>query len=145
MPTIGICHNALYVRDLDKSLHFYRDLLGMMVYHQASEEGRGWKRRAAYLRWEGNDESFRLVLAEYLDQEYKNGGTQPTTMDHYSFWVDDIQEMYQRLTADGVKVWSEPRETDNKTYQPVYGFRYYSMFCTDPDGLPVQFEQRIEE
>lgn len=146
MPTIGMSHNALYVRDLDKSLHFYRDLLGMTVYHHAPEEvGRGWKRKAAYLKWEGNDDSFRLVIAQYLDVEYKNGGSQPTPIDHYSFWVDDIHEMYRRLTADGVKCWSEPREVDNATFQAVYDCRYYSLFCDDPDGLPVQFEQCINE
>ena len=145
MPAIGIDHNALHVRDLDKSLHFYRDLLGMTVYHQGTEEGRNWKRRAAYLRCEGNDDSFSLVIIQHLDREYRNGGTQPTPMDHYAFWVDDVHEMYQKLTADGVKCWSEPKESDNKTYEQVYGFRYYYMFCTDPDGLPVQLDQRINE
>ncbi len=86
MATIGMSHNALYVRDLDKSLHFYRDLLGMRMYHQATEDGGSYRRRAAYLDWEGNDDSFKLVIAQYLDDEYKNGGTDPTPIDHFSFW-----------------------------------------------------------
>ena len=145
MATIGMSHNALYVRDLDKSLHFYRDLLGMRMYHQATEDGGAYRRRAAYLDWEGNDDSFKLVIAQYLDKEYQNGGTDATPIDHFSFWVDDIHEMYEKLTADGVQCFSEPREVDNTLFQPVYGCRYYSLFCYDPDGLPIQFEQCINE
>ena len=104
-----------------------------------------YRRRAAYLDWEGNDDSFKLVIAQYLDKEYQNGGTDATPIDHFSFWVDDIHEMYEKLTTDGVQCFSEPREVDNTLFQPVYGCRYYSLFCYDPDGLPIQFEQCINE
>ena len=39
MATVTIDHIALMVRDLEKSLHFYRDLIGMEVLSPEEHEG----------------------------------------------------------------------------------------------------------
>ena len=144
MSTIGMSHNALYVNDLDKSLHFYRDLLGMKLTHQQTEGTGEWSRKAAYLRWDDAPSSFVLVIAQYLEKHPE--GPPPgvrTAMDHFAFYVDDIQKMHERLTAEGIKCSSAPREIDFDLFGGPRGSRVLSMFCDDPDGLPIQFEQLI--
>ncbi len=64
----AISHIAVGVSDMERSLDFYRDLLGMHVSLDTEEElpgfggGEAQKRRAVYLRWrEGPHETF-IVL-----------------------------------------------------------------------------------
>ena len=144
MTTIGMSHNALYVKDLDKSVHFYRDLLGMKLTHEQTEGTGEGRRRAAYLRWDDEPSAFVLVIAQYLGQRPEEPPTGVrTAMDHFAFYVDDMQQLYERLTAEGIKCSSAPREIDFELFGGPRGSRVLSMFCDDPDGLPVQFEQLI--
>jgi len=144
MTTIGMSHNALYVKDLDKSLHFYRDLMGMKLTHEQTEGTGEGARRAAYLRWDEEPSAFVLVIAQYVgkSREEPTAGVR-TAMDHFCFYVDDIHAMYERLTAEGLKCSSVPREINFGLFGGPRGSRVLSMFCDDPDGLPIQLEQLI--
>ena len=144
MATMGMSHNSLNVKDLDKSVHFYRDLLGMTLTCEQTEGTGERRRRAAYLGWDEEPSSFALVIVQSLGKtrEKPPAGVR-TAMDHFSFYVDDMQQIYERLTAEGIKCSSEPRETDFSIFGGPRGRRVLSMFCDDPDGLPVQFEQLI--
>ena len=68
----AVSHIAVGVRDMDRSLHFYRDLLGLKVCLDTMENIGGLKtlfvnpmkgkRRAVYLRFEeGPHELYRAV------------------------------------------------------------------------------------
>lgn len=69
----GVSHVAIGVSDMDRSLPFYRDVLGLTVTREAEENVGGLpalchdvqkgKRRAAYLRWEDGPESAFIVLS----------------------------------------------------------------------------------
>ena len=76
----SISHIAIGVTDMDRSLPFYRDVLGMKVTLDALEgrdpepgadpppsgglnRGPGRQRRAVYLRWEEGPESTFIVLS----------------------------------------------------------------------------------
>ncbi|MBY0400656.1 VOC family protein, partial [Myxococcota bacterium] len=65
MKIRNVSHIAVGVRDMDRSLAFYRDVLGLHVSLDAIEElpsiagSPPLRRRGVYLRWrEGSDESF---------------------------------------------------------------------------------------
>ena len=95
----GISHVAVGVRDLERSLRFYRDLLGLEVRSDEMQPIGGMptlyanpetgKRRAVNLRYgKGNDSGF-LVLSE------SPGGTRGEAIkldqvgiSHFSWWVD---------------------------------------------------------
>ena len=71
----AISHIAVGVTDMQRSLGFYRDVLGMHVSLDTEEElpgfggGEAQKRRAVYLRWrEGPHETF-VVLDQQLSRE----------------------------------------------------------------------------
>lgn len=112
-------HVNLTVSDLDRSLAFYRDLLGFRVRW----EGRTSEDKpAAHV---GSD-SFYLALFE------GDGG--PVVMDygrvgfnHFGVVVDDLEAVRGRLAELGAKIHFEPE------YEP--GRRFY--FC-DPDGYEVE-------
>lgn len=92
-------HFAVGVRDMERSLRFYRDLLGLRVTVDREEHYLDRTvdppvervRHAAYLRWgDGPDDAF-IVLDR---QEAAHG--QPATMwqigvHHVALWVDDLQ------------------------------------------------------
>src|SRR5690606_2440569 len=107
MKIRNVSHIAVGVRDMERSLAFYRDVLGLHVSLDAIEElpsiagAPPIKRRGVYLRWrEGRDESF-IVLDQQLSQP--PFGEPPKTFQvgthHWGLWVDDVDAMVARAEA----------------------------------------------
>jgi catechol 2,3-dioxygenase-like lactoylglutathione lyase family enzyme len=156
MKARGISHVAIGVSNMDRSLHFYRDLLGLRVMQDNPEENtggmpalfhdpqRGQKRRGVYLRWqEGPDAAF-LVLSEHpgspsgaaikLDQ---------VGIHHFSFWVEDLQAVYEKVQAAGVPILLPPTVGDTGALGEPPGGKMLSTLFQDPDGIIVQLDQRL--
>ena|ERR1051325_1946877 len=115
---LGIRHVALNVRDVERSIRFYSDVLGMKLEWMPDAEN-------AYLT-SGQD---NLALHQLPD------GTQPGTtqlVHHIGFVVkrpQDVDEWAKRLQDHGVAIAQEP-----KTHRD--GAR--SFYFHDPDGLLIQ-------
>ena len=103
----AISHIAVGVTDMERSLGFYRDVLGMHISLDTEEELPGFagsdaqKRRAVYLRWrEGPHETF-IVLDQQLSRE--PFGEPPTLFQvgthHWGVWVDDVDGVVERAEA----------------------------------------------
>jgi lactoylglutathione lyase len=135
-------HTGITVADLDRSVAFYRDLLGF-------EEVFSWNPRAEYIgRLVGypdadihatilrmpNSEVF-LELMEYrgVDRTPADTGTANPGIAHIAFFVDDCDALYRDLTARGVKSVSEPV---TPTIGPNEGGRV--VYLIDPDGVRVE-------
>ncbi|BAZ95288.1 ring-cleaving dioxygenase [Thiohalobacter sp. COW1] len=115
--TLGLRHVALYANDLDASLHFYRDLLGMELEWQPDADN-------VYLSSAGQDN-----LA--LHREAGKGGGE-TRLDHIGFILrraQDVDAWHDFLVANGVVIKAAPR-----THRD--GAR--SFYCADPEGNIVQ-------
>ncbi len=150
----GISHVAIGVRDMERSLKFYRDLLGLEVrYNQMQpiggmgslykNPGKG-QRRAAHLHYGKGENRGFLVLTEMP------GGTpgeaiklDEVGVSHFSWWVDDIRAIYEKLKAAGVKILVPPYETDAGGYGETSGRKYLTCLFEDPDGIMVQLDQRV--
>jgi catechol 2,3-dioxygenase-like lactoylglutathione lyase family enzyme len=154
MAVKGVSHVAIGVSDFDRSVAFYRDVIGMPVVVEEVEtfpQGTGlWQvgasRRVAYVRWrEGPDESF-LVLDQW-PQEKRPAGSPAKLFQvgvhHFGFWVDDIETVLERCQTAGCKVLSPAREGDTKAYGEPPGRKVLSAFMQDPDGNVVQLDQRL--
>ncbi|MFA7387123.1 MAG: VOC family protein [Thiohalobacteraceae bacterium] len=117
--TLGLRHVALYVRDMEASLHFYVDLLGMQVeWHPDADN--------IYLTTAGLD---NLALHRRAD-ETAPGGAQ--TLDHIGFILrspEQVDAWHDFLAAEGVAIKAPPR-----THRD--GAR--SFYCADPEGTVVQ-------
>jgi len=151
MPVRAISHVAVGVRDMERSLRFWRDALGLRVKLDTVEELPGVsggaparKRRAAYLGWsEGRHESF-VVLDQPLSIEPSGEPARlfQTGLHHFSFWVDDIAQAVARVRAAGFEVLFDPAEGDTIAYGEAPGGRVLTTFLRDPDGNYVQLDQR---
>src|ERR1700688_1192883 len=99
----AVSHIAVGVREMDRSLHFYRDLLGLKVCLDTMENIGGLKslfakptkvnRRAVYLRCEEGPHASFIVLS----QNPVEVPGDPIKIDqvgvhHFAFWVDDLPE-----------------------------------------------------
>jgi catechol 2,3-dioxygenase-like lactoylglutathione lyase family enzyme len=149
MPIRAVSHVAVGVTDMERSLRFYRDVLGLSVSLDATEDNPAYgeipaaKRRGVYLRWrDGGDESFIV-----LDQHDRPGTPNPRKfyelgIHHYGFWVTDIDAIVARAKALGEDVMMEPVESDTIAYGLPSGHVVRSALLRDPDGNIVQLDQR---
>src|SRR5580704_14827610 len=150
----AISHIAVGVRDMDRSLRFYRDLLGLKVCLDTMEKIGGLKalfaspvrgqRRAVYLRFEDGPHSSFIVLsqnpAEVLGDAIK---LDQVGVHHFAFWVDDLRERVEKLKAAGVPILVAPVESDTVAYGEPAGKKVLTCLFEDPDGIIVQFDQRM--
>lgn len=135
-------HTGFTVRSLERSIAFYRDLLGFELAFQ-------WNPQAPYigelvgypavdlhgaiLRLPGTDVCLELL-------EYRNIPQTPVDMHngnigngHIAFNVDNLLELYAELTAKGVKSVSPPV---TPTIGPNKGGK--AVYLIDPDGFRVE-------
>jgi len=140
----NISHVAIGVSDMDRSLPFYRDLLGLEVMLDAEETvGRG-KRHAVYMRW-GSDRSGFLVLSQTLGREPSGKPLRlhQVGLHHFAFWVDDLSERAEKLKQAGVTILVPPYEADAIAYGEKGGGKVLTCLFEDPDGTILQFDQRM--
>ena len=115
---MGLCHIALNVRDVRKSLQFYSSVLGMQLEWMPDEDN-------AYLT-SGSD---NLALHKLAD------GAEPgqvQTLHHIGFVVrtpGDVDAWSDRVRGHGIRLAAEPR-----THRD--GAR--SFYFHDPDGILIQ-------
>ena len=92
------------VSDVEKSLAFYRDALGLQVLREySSEQGRF---TLIYLAAPG-DEQAQIELTHNWDPEVYTGGR---NFGHVAYAVDDIYATCQRLQQHGVTIARPPRD-----------------------------------
>lgn len=127
MATIcGYHHVAIRTRDFDKSLAFYRQVLG-------SEIHRLWG--------EGNHRGVLLTLGngnllELLASDAPLAGPDDVLI-HFALATDDVAGMVERAVAAGAEVTSAFRTLDLPA-QPA-PFRGNNAFVKGPDGELVEF------
>jgi catechol 2,3-dioxygenase-like lactoylglutathione lyase family enzyme len=147
MRTSGMSHIAFCVRDLDRALKFYRDILGMQVVFDEVQDitRRGLPavykyprtmRRTVHLRYGDGPHAPRLVITSHPgDKTYGR----PIKLDqvgisHFSFTVPDVKALADELMAKGVKLAGPPDSFRNP--QGAVS----SIFVYDPDGILLQFD-----
>ena len=125
-------HTMVRVKDLDASLHFYRDLLGLVETHRMdSEQGRFTLVYLAAPADRTRAEAERapeLELTFNWDPEDYAGGR---NFGHLAYQVDDIYAACQRLMGGGVTIARPPRDGR-------------MAFVRSPDGISVELLQTGE-
>lgn len=97
-------HTMVRVTDLEQSLRFYRDALGLDVVRQ-SEHPQG-RFTLVYLAAPGDTEA-QIELTYNWDPEVYAGGR---NFGHVAYAVDDIYAACERLQAHGVTILRPPRD-----------------------------------
>lgn len=144
-----IQHVGLTVSNLDEALRFFRDLLGLEVTEPRETSG---ERPETLLGFK--DASLRLALVKIPDGntieviEYFNPrGTKQDLrtcnpgVPHISLVVDDIEKMYEELSAKGVKFVNPPYWKGTS----VAGAGWGVCFLRGPDGISFELMQPPKE
>lgn len=131
----GINHLALVTGNIDETISFWRDLLGLRLVAGLGKPGY----RQYFFSLSEHD---MVVFFEWPDvapieeKEHGRPKSGPFVFDHVSFGVDtedDLWELKDRLAAAGIWV-SEVID---------HGF-IHSIYSFDPNGIPVEFSRRVE-
>ena len=119
-------HTMVRVTNLDETLHFFCDLLGMVeVRRTESEKGRFTNIFLAASEEEVADRDARAPVVELTynwDPEDYSGGR---NFGHLAFQVDDIYETCQNLVDAGVTINRPPRDG-------------YMAFIRSPDNISIE-------
>ena len=140
-------HLGVTVSDIERSIEFYRDLLGMqLVGRRPCVEADYVAQQTGYEGVQLSVASFRvqpessqsLEVVQYLNHvgEPADGATNRAGNTHLCITVDDLQSAYQALSAKGVKFKSEPVTI---TAGPNEGGLVIYFF--DPDGYTLEMFQ----
>lgn len=120
----GICHAGISVRDMEKSLWFYTEVLGGRLILEIEEpKGTPWIIQIQY-------EDGSCIELFYPRAEFPLGDK--LGRNHFCFGVADIEEVERRLDRYGVDITVRPRKVRDGNLQ---------LWCRDPNGYPVEFIQ----
>jgi catechol 2,3-dioxygenase-like lactoylglutathione lyase family enzyme len=131
----GVNHLAMATGDMDKTIRFWRDLLGMRLvaglgqpgyrhyFFQISETD-----LIAFFEWPG--------IEPVVKKEHGRPVNGPFIFDHVSFGVeteDDLWQLKDKLDAAGFPV-SDVVD---------HGF-IHSVYAHDPNGIAIEFSHNVE-
>ncbi len=141
-------HTGFVVSDMERSLAFYRDLLGLQEERNTVLEGEfisqvlgydGVKLHIVYLS--NGDMRHSVELMQYL--EPKGGGMAPKALNdvgatHLGVIVDDLDSLYREFLARGVKFVNRPAVRPGAEYP----WARKACYLQDPDGNWLEFIER---
>ena len=145
MEATGVTHIGICVRDMDRSLAFYRDILGMTVLGDRdtdpSESGRmnNYKHPRKTRRWVslsyGEGASPTLTLTSHPGEEPDGAAIllDQVGIHHISFGVMDVKSLAEELISKGVELGGTLED-----FTDANG-NVHSIYVRDPDGILVQF------
>jgi len=139
----GIDHTSFTVSDMEGSIAFYRDIMRMKVAWDSAAEGvrfkgpeadkvtgcPGTEQRLVFLTI--GDSRIELVQYTPAGKPLLDNKASDTGSAHVCFKTDNIQELYQRLLASGVRLHCTPQHI---------GFGWV-MYFRDPDGIILEAAQ----
>ena len=139
-------HVGITVSNIENSIKFYRDILGLTLKGQAIMEGKetdalfamnNCKVKIAYLNGSNNIISPPIELLEFVNNETIKDKPQlnKISISEICFRVDNIEKVYKHLIDNNVECLSEPQEFDFT----AYGFsKSKALYFKDPDGIILE-------
>ena len=140
----GFRHVGIIVKDMEESLHFYRDILGLKVIQNFKDES-DYINRVMGL----NDQCIHMVKMKTHDSvgvellQYKN----PLNSDiipplhnfgicHLAFQIKNAEKAYEALCKQNITVISKPIISSEK-FAKVF-------FCVDPNNVRIECVEIID-
>ena len=120
-------HTMVRVRDIDASLDFYCNKLGLKeIKRKENEKGRF---TLIFLGADNSDDRYALLELTYnWDSEEYTGGR---NFGHLAYSVDNIYEVCEKLMKNGVTINRPPRDG-------------HMAFVKSPDGISIEILQEGE-
>lgn len=122
-----IDHTMIRVKNLEKSIAFYQNMLGMQVFKQ-----KDYPHGEFTLAFLGYNEKEHLIELTYNwdNREYDLG----TGYGHIAIVVDDIYKICEAIREKQGKITREPG--------PMKGSTSHIAFVQDPDGYKIELIQK---
>jgi len=143
----GIRHTGLVVRDLERSLQFYENILGFEVLLRNTERGAYIERlvniKDAVIDWiklKAPDGS----IIELLEYKNPSGNTTEVTNNkpsnflgcsHIAITVNSIEELHTLFIKHKIHCNSKPLLSADRKVKVMY--------CHDPDGINIEFVEEL--
>ena len=126
-----ILHTMLRVGDLQRSIDFYTNVLGMKLLR--TSENPEYKYTLAFVGYGNNPDHAELELTyNWGVDKYEMG----SAYGHIAISADDIYKTCDQVRAAGGNITREPG--------PVKGGTTVIAFITDPDGYKVELIERAD-
>ncbi len=146
-----VIHIGVTVTDMDRSIDFYKNTLGLTFEGEMIMEGKetdklfgreDCKVRVAYLN--GSEELYAppVELLQFLsdDAETDKSDLHKTSISEICFHVDDIEKIYKKLKEKNVEFISKPQYFDFTDQ----GFgKSKAVYFKDPDGIILELTEPI--
>ena len=124
-----ILHSMIRVNDLEESIKFYREVLGMKLLRE--KEYPEAKFSLAFLGYGNETENTVIELTYNWDKnDYEHGNA----FGHIAIEVDDIYKVCEEIKKKGVKVIRDPG--------PMMGSRLLLAFIEDPNGYKIELIEK---
>jgi catechol 2,3-dioxygenase-like lactoylglutathione lyase family enzyme len=143
-------HTGITVSNLERSLAFWRDVLGFELSHTAHQTGElareitgvaGAELKLAVLKAPGGH---KIELLEYLAPPDRTKHTDLRPCDvgsvHVALTVNDLNSVLQRIVASGWKTAGKPQTLQSG---PNAGKRV--VYVRDPDGATIELMQTPDQ
>ena len=141
----GYRHTGVIVKNMDASLHFYRDLLGLAVLQDFSDDTpyinkiSGMDGANVHMVKLSTKDGTVVELLEYLnhptdliEQPIYNVGAC-----HLAFSVENIEILHKRLTKAGIITISEPVSSSDNVAKVC--------FCLDPNNVRIELVEMMTD
>ncbi len=136
-------HTGFVVKDLDKSVAFYTEVLGMRIAARVERKGEFANQLLgcadAHLKSELVDkgEGHQLELIQYINPPSGLGGIARNDLGaaHLAFFVEDIDKFYDETKARGLRFNNPPAAlADDQGH-----VQRKALYAQDPDGNWLEF------
>lgn len=128
-----LLHTMVRVSDLDRSINFYTEVLGMQLLRR--KEMPAGKFTLVFLGY-GPEETTAVLELTYnwgRDEPYDLGNG----YGHIAIEVDDIYEACEQIRNMGGEITREPG--------PMKGSSTHLAFCRDPDGYMIELLEKKQD
>ena len=136
-------HIGIVVNNMENSLKFYQDLLGLKIIKDMDEQGGyinnmlsldGVQVRTVKLSaGMGNTLIELLDFKSHSDNEIRNFYTIGAS--HVALTVDNLEDLYKHLSENNIKFNAPPQKSPDGLVKVT--------FCDDPDGTPIELVEII--
>ena len=138
-----IHHTSFTVSDMERSVAFYRDILGMKVVWDSVQAGAEFKGEIAdnltncpgtelhIVFLSINERLIELVQYSPQGKSLVDNKVSDTGSAHVCFKTENIQELHKKLSANGMRLHCTPQNLGG----------VWVMYFRDPDGIVLEAMQ----
>jgi catechol 2,3-dioxygenase-like lactoylglutathione lyase family enzyme len=136
-------HTGFVVRDIEKSVQFYSEVLGMRIAGRTERQGEFVEQVLAFpgAHIKGGfvdmGEGHQLELIQYLSPQSGPGGTNRNDLgaSHLAFFVEDLDRFYEVTSQKGLTYNNPPASMHDENGN----LSRKACYATDPDGNWLEF------